>query len=87
MSKKKSEVEAVPVVVAVDVDAQKVERAFAAGNFSAVRNVAATSSSPSAKEAAERLMPRMSLERDQILTGVAGLLVISIAAALVLVTG
>ena len=87
MSKKKSEVEAAPVVVAVDADVQKVERAFAAGNFSAVRSVAASSSSPAATEAAQRLMPRMNLERDQLLTGVVGLLVISIAAALVLVPG
>jgi len=86
MSKKPEAAVVVPAVV-VDAEVVQVERAFAAGNFSAVRKIAATSSSPSAKEAANRLMPRMSLERDQLLTGAAGLLVISIAAALVLVTG
>ncbi len=90
MSKKKLETStAVPSLThagdAVDADVQQVERAFAAGNFSAVREIANSSTSPPAKEAALRLFPRMNLERDQLLTGVAGLLVISIAAAFVLV--
>ena len=71
----------------VDSEVNRVERAFAAGNFSLVRSLAATSSSPAAKEAAERLLPKMSVQREQALVGVAGLLVITIAAALSLVAG
>jgi hypothetical protein len=74
-------------VVAVDPEVSRVERAFAAGNFALVRSFAATSSSPGAKEAAERLVPKMSVQREQALVGVAGLLVISVAAALTLVSG
>jgi hypothetical protein len=50
-------------VVTVDPEVSRVERAFAAGNFSLVRTLAATPSSPAAKEAAERLMPKMSAWR------------------------
>lgn len=73
--------------VAVDPEVSRVERAFAAGNFSLVRALASSSSSPAAKEAAERLVPKMSVQREQALVGVAGLLVITIAAALSLVAG
>ena len=45
------------------------------------------SEAPAAKEAAERLVPKMSIQREQALVGVAGLLVITIAAALSLVSG
>lgn len=87
MTKKKPEAEAAAPAVVVDSDVLFVERAFAAGNFSMVRKIAASSSSPSAKEAALRLFPRMNVEKSHVLTGLLGLTVILIAAALSLVTG
>jgi hypothetical protein len=87
MSKKKSETaEALPATP-VDRDVAIVEAAFAAGNNSAVRHFAATSTSPPAKEAAQRLLAKIVVEREQILAGVVGLIVVSIVAALTLTRG
>jgi hypothetical protein len=72
---------------AVDKDTALVEAAFAAGNFSMVRALAKTSTSPPAKELAARLMPRVVVERDQVLAGVVAIIVVAIVAALVLVRG
>ncbi len=71
----------------VDKDTALVEAAFAAGNFSMVRALAKTSTSPPAKELAARLMPRVVVERDQVLAGVVAIVVVAIVAALVLVRG
>jgi len=72
---------------AVDRDTAMVEAAFAAGNFSMVRSLAKTSTSPPAKELAARLMPRVVVERDQALAGLVAIIVVAIVAALVLVRG
>jgi hypothetical protein len=71
----------------VDREVAMVEAAFAAGNNSAVRRFAQTSTSPPAKELAQRLLPKVVVEREQVLAGVVALLVVSIAAALTLVRG
>jgi hypothetical protein len=70
-----------------DKDTALVEAAFAAGNFSMVRALAKTSTSPPARELAARLMPRVAVERDQVLAGVVAIIVVAIVAALVLVRG
>jgi P pilus assembly chaperone PapD len=71
----------------VDPDVVMVEAAFAAGNNSAVRALATSSTSPPARELAQRLMAKVVVEKEQVLAGVVGLIVVSIAAALTLVRG
>lgn len=71
-----------------DRDVALVEAAFAAGNNTMVRQLAATSASPPAKELAQRLVAtRVVIDQQQILAGVVGLIVVAIAAALTLVRG
>jgi hypothetical protein len=70
-----------------DHDVVVVEAAFAAGNNSAVRALAKSSSSPPARELAERLMVKIHVEKEQVLAGVVAFIVVSIAAALTLVRG
>lgn len=87
-TKKKSETaEAATAAAPVDRDVALVEAAFAAGNNSAVRHLAATSTSPPAKELALRLMDKIVVEREQVLAGVVAIIIVSIAAALTLVRG
>lgn len=86
--KKKTEApEAAPAAAPVDREVALVEAAFAAGNNSAVRRFALTSTSPPAKELAGRLMAKVVVEREQVLAGVVAIIVVSIVAALTLVRG
>lgn len=85
--KKKNDTAEAPPAAPVDRDVALVEAAFAAGNNSAVRHFAATSTSPPAKEAAQRLMAKIVVERQQLLAGLVGLIVVSIVAVLTLTRG
>jgi len=76
-----------PEATPVDREVAMVEAAFAAGNNSAVRRFARTSSSPPAKELAQRLLPKVLVDGEQVLAGVVAIIVVSIAAALTLVQG
>ena len=76
-----------PTAAPVDSEVARVEAAFAAGNNSAVRRFAQTSSSPPAKELAQRLLAKVVVEREQVFAGVIAIIVVSIAAALTLVRG
>ncbi len=68
-----------------DPELKKVDAAFEAGNYAMVRAIAASSTSPPVKEYAERLMPKIEVEKAQLLPGVAAILVLLIVAAIVLV--
>jgi hypothetical protein len=85
--KKKTDPAEAPPASPVDPDVALVEAAFAAGNNSAVRHFAATSTSPAAKEAAQRLMAKVVVDRQQLLAGLIGLIVVSVVAALTLTRG
>ncbi|HEY1100537.1 MAG TPA: hypothetical protein VGF99_16470 [Myxococcota bacterium] len=83
---KKTEAAVAPVVAA-DPELATVERAWKLGNMSMVRTLAASATSPAAKEAAQRLLPQFVVEKETALVGLAGLAVILVAAALSLVAG
>jgi hypothetical protein len=85
--KKPDAPEATPAAAPVDREVALVEAAFAAGNNSAVRRFAEMSSSPPAKELAQRLLTKVLVEREQVLAGIVAIIVVSIAAALTLVRG
>ena len=71
----------------VDTDMAIVEAAFASGNYAMVRSQAKNAASPPARELAQRLMPRIVVDRDQVLAGVVAIIVVAMAAALSLVRG
>ena len=72
-------------VVAPDV--ARVRAAFEAGNFSMVRQMGSASTSSEAVRAeVASFMPRMNIETQQLLVGVAALAVVLTAAALSLVS-
>lgn len=69
-----------------DRDLALVEAAFAAGNNSMVRALAQTSTSPPAKELAQRLIAnKVVLQREQVLAGVVAIIVVGLVAAMTLV--
>ena len=74
---------AAPVATA-DPESAQLEQAYALGNFSRVRELAATASSAEAKSLVERLMVRVVVEREQAIVGLIGLLVVLVACALTL---
>jgi len=79
---------AVTSTTPAEPEVARVDAAFAAGNYSMVRAIAASAtSSPPARERAQALMPKIVVEQAQALPAVAAILVLCIVAALVLTTG
>ena len=75
----------VPVTpAAADAEAARLDAAFGLGNFSMVRQLAATASTAEAKVAADRLMALVRVEKEQVIVGLIGLAVVLLAAALTL---
>ncbi|MDP2344874.1 MAG: hypothetical protein Q8O67_28270 [Deltaproteobacteria bacterium] len=78
---------AVPSASAVapaDAQVAQLESAYALGNFSRVRELAAAATSPEAKSAVDRIMVRVVVEKEQAIVGIIGLLVVLVACALTL---
>jgi hypothetical protein len=68
-------------------EAARIERSYELGNFSAVRALAATATTPDGKAAAERLLPRVKVERQQLYVGLFGVAVVVTACFLALTMG
>ena len=73
-----------PTPRSTDPEAARIEAAFDVGNFSQVRQLAAQASSSEAQLAVARLMPRVFMEREQIVVGLIGLAVVLVAGMLTL---
>lgn len=69
---------------AADPEVVRLQDSFEFGNFALVRTLAAQASSSSAKTTANLLMTQVTVEREQIIAGLIGLVVILIACALTL---
>ena len=78
---------ATAIAAPVDTELALVEAAFATGNYAMVRSQAKNAASPPARERAQRFLPRIVVDRDQVLAGVVAIIVVAMAAALSLVRG
>jgi hypothetical protein len=87
MAKKPATDTATAIAAPVDTELAIVEAAFASGNYAMVRSQAKNAASPPARELAQRLLPRIVVDRDQVLAGVVAIIVVAMAAALSLVRG
>jgi hypothetical protein len=76
-----------PAAPSTSTDAQGIEAAFAAGNFSLARTMVARASTPEGKAAAARVLGLINVEKETLLVGLLGFVVVLTAAAITLTRG